>query len=243
MTNHAVQSGRHSRADRGKDLYETPTCATEALLRAEQLPHTIFEAAAGRGAIVKVLRDRGHAVIASDIIQRDFPLHFVADFLTRTQAPAGCECILTNPPFGIINEFIAHALDLAPRVIMLAPLSLMASARRAEIMERRGLARIHVFAERLPFMHRADWTGPKASNAINHAWFVWDRDHVGPIILDRISIHPTTPNGAPVTRRKPTLKANSYGRQTEILHRSHTARSDREGRILNGGVKTIPGNA
>ena len=78
---HAAQSGRHTNADRGADLYETPPVATEALLRVERLPHWLWEPAAGRGAIVNVLRDHGHATIASDIIDYGFPLHFVADFL------------------------------------------------------------------------------------------------------------------------------------------------------------------
>ena len=39
----ATQAGRHRYADRGLDFYETPACATEALLRAEPLPHGIFE--------------------------------------------------------------------------------------------------------------------------------------------------------------------------------------------------------
>jgi hypothetical protein len=143
MTNHAVQSGSHSRADRGNDLYDTPTCATEALLRAEQLPHAIWEPAAGRGAIVKVLRDAGHAVIAGDIVDYGFPLHYVGDFLVQTKAPPGCTCILTNPPYGrhILNRFVAHALDLAPRVMMLVPYAFIGSAGRTEILERRGLAR------------------------------------------------------------------------------------------------------
>jgi len=42
--------------DRGNDLYETPECATLALLRVEQLPKRIWEPACGRGAIVRVLR-------------------------------------------------------------------------------------------------------------------------------------------------------------------------------------------
>ena len=149
----------------------------------------------GRGAIVRVLRDHGHVVVASDLIDYGFPLHFVGDFLAQTKGPAGGDCILTNPPFNIINEFVAHALDLAPRVILLAPLGLMASAGRTDIL--RGLARIHVFRERLPMMHRDGWTGPKASNAINHTWFVWSRGHLGPgSAWDRISIHPTTPKTA-----------------------------------------------
>ena len=40
--------------ERGNDLYETPPPVTEALLRREQLPHRIWEPAAGKGAIVNV---------------------------------------------------------------------------------------------------------------------------------------------------------------------------------------------
>jgi hypothetical protein len=187
MLNHAAQSGRHALADRGADLYETPRCAVEALLRAEQLPHWIWEPAAGRGAIVNVLRDRGHAAIASDIVDYGFPLHFVGDFLAQAKVPVNVECILTNPPFQIIGEFVAHALDLCPRVIMLAHLAFFESVKRTEILERRGLARVHVFRNRLPMLHRDGWTGPRANSAIAFAWFVWDREHEGPPELYRIS--------------------------------------------------------
>ena len=58
-----------------------------------------------RGAIVRVLRDAGHAVIASDIHLYDFPLHFTQDFLATTKAPEGTEMILTNPPYRYAAEF------------------------------------------------------------------------------------------------------------------------------------------
>jgi hypothetical protein len=198
---HATQPGTHSHADRGMDLYETPACATEALLRAEQLPHTIWEPAAGRGAIVRVLRDAGHAVIASDLIDYG-SLHFVGDFLAQTKAPAGVECILTNPPFQIIDRFVAHALDLCPRVIVLARLALLESTRRTEILERRGLARVHVFRNRLPMLHRDGWTGPKASSAVCFAWFAWERGHTGPIVVDRISHTTKTATVEPADHRR-----------------------------------------
>jgi hypothetical protein len=138
-----------------------------------------------------VLRDRhGHTVIASDLIARDFPLDYVGDFLAVTIAPSDCGCIVTNPPFKIADAFIAHALDLCPRVIVLARLALLETTRRTEILERRGLARIHVFRERLPMMHRHDWAGPRASSAMPFAWFAWERGHRGPIVVDRISTKP-----------------------------------------------------
>jgi hypothetical protein len=191
----------HPQADRGNDLYETPSCATQALLRAESLPHRIWEPAAGRGAIVCELRDAGHAVIASDLVDYGFPLHFVADFLEQTKVPAGVEMICTNSPYDrrIFNRFIVHALDLCPRVVMLARLSLLESDSRTEILENRGLARVHVFRDRLPMMHRDGWTGPKATSAVSYAWFVWQRDHRGPPTLHRL-----TAVERPVKSPKPT---------------------------------------
>ena len=186
MLDHAAQSGRHSLGERGADLYETPPCATIALMRAELLPLSVWEPAAGRSAIVNVLRGRGHQIVASDIFDYG-NLDFVADFMTVTQPPAGCGCILTNPPFQIVNKFIAHALDLSPRVIMLARLALLESVARTEILEYRNLARVHFFRNRLPMMHRDGWDGPRASSAVAYAWFVWDRDHRGLPTLNRIS--------------------------------------------------------
>jgi hypothetical protein len=184
--NHAAQTGRHRHADRGADLYETPVCAIEPLLAAEQLPHVIWEPAAGRGAIVDVLRGHGHSVICSDIQDYGYPLDFVADFLTIKEAPSGCEALITNPPYRIATEFAAHAIDLVPQVFLLLRLAFLESAKRAPILDTGKLARIHVFKKRLPMMHRDGWSGPRASSAIPFAWFVWSREHRGPTIIDRI---------------------------------------------------------
>lgn len=184
----AANPGRHALRERGEDLYETPPEATLALLCAERLPHHLWEPAAGRGAIVKVLRAAGHAVIASDIVDYGFPTHFNGrDFLMEHRLPANVEAIVTNPPFKIADQFVSHALDLCPHVCMLLRLVFLESARRARILDTGTLARVHVFRNRLPMMHRDGWTGPKASSATAFAWFVWDRGHHGPATINRIT--------------------------------------------------------
>jgi hypothetical protein len=183
---HACQTGRHPNANRGFDLYETPESAVEALLRVETLPLTVWEPAAGKGAIVRMLRARGHTVVTSDITDYGFPLDFVVDFLTTVLPPKGCGAIVTNPPFKIITKFARHALDLAPRVFLLCRLAFLETTSRTDILEHRGLARVHVFRRRLPMMHRDGWNGRRASSAIPFAWFCWDRDHRGPTTVDRI---------------------------------------------------------
>jgi hypothetical protein len=150
------------------------------------LPHGIWEPAAGRSAIARVLRAASHAVITSDIFDYG-GLHFVRDFLTETKMPAGAEAIVTNPPYQIVEPFVARALELSPLVILLLRLAFLESERRCGILEGRGLARVHVFRKRLPMMHREQWAGRKANSGMAFAWFVWDRSYSGPTTISRIS--------------------------------------------------------
>src|SRR5271166_1024974 len=202
---HSCQVQRHTNAARGLDLYETPPMATEALLRAERIPRRVWEPAAGRGAIVKVLRAAGHEVYTSDIVQRDFKLDAVGDFLKMTAMPPGCEALLTNPPFQWAEEFVAHALKLSPLIVMFLRLAFLESERRSGILENRGLARVHVFRKRIPMMHRAGWEGRKGNSGMAFAWFVWERAHRGPATINRISWERPEP---PALREDQQTKSN-----------------------------------
>jgi len=103
------------------------------------------------------------------------------------KAPAGCEGIVSNPPYRLAEQFVAHALELSPLVVMLLRLAFLESERRCRILEDRGLARVLVFRKRLPMMHRAGWEGRKGDSGMAFAWFVWDRSHTGPTTIERIS--------------------------------------------------------
>jgi hypothetical protein len=194
MLDHSCQVQRHALAERKDDLYETPEVAVHALLRAEPLlqqPRNIWEPACGRGNIVNPLRAAGHKVIATDLVNYGIPItppgYYGVDFLMEYKLPDGVELILTNPPFKLAEDFVTHALELCPRVIMLLRLAFLESERRCGILEGRGLARILAFRKRLPMMHRDGWEGRKANSGMAFAWFVWDRGHVGPTTIERIS--------------------------------------------------------
>ena len=129
---HSCQVPAPSALRAGLDLYETPPVAVEALLRVKWLPHRLWEPACGPGNIVEVLRAAGHQVIGSDLVDYGDPTHFYGrDFLMEHKAPDGCEAIITNPPFMLANEFVAHALELCPRVVMLLRLAFLESERRS----------------------------------------------------------------------------------------------------------------
>ncbi len=189
MLDHSYQSGRHKLSERGHDLYETPPAAVKALLRAERIPNCVWEPACGPGAITRVLRAEGRLVVATDLIDYGSPDQdvFGCDFLSVKEYPKGVECIVTNPPFKLANEFVAKAIELCPRVFMLLRLAFLESERRSPILDGGDLCRVHVFRNRLPMMHRAGWEGPKASSGMAFAWFTFIRGYHGPIELRRIS--------------------------------------------------------
>ena len=163
------------------------TPAVHALLRAEQVPNTVWEPACGAGAIVNVLRATGRVVHASDLV--DYGLEDSTgriDFLMELRAPPDTQAIVTNPPNKLTTEFAQHALLLCPRVMLLQQIQFLGSAKRTPILDGGALARVHVFKRRLPMMHRRGWTGRRNSSQVVYAWFVWNRGHTGPTILDRI---------------------------------------------------------
>ena len=186
--------------DRGDDLYETAPEATQALLEAEDLPTTIWEPACGRGAIVRQLRATSRVVYATDLVDYDSPDQDQArwDFLSEHQLPIGVQAIVTNPPYKNAALFVEHALELCPIVVMLLRLNFLESGNdksaagraRLKVLDGGQLARVHVFRNRLPMMHRDGWDGSKTTNTIAFAWFVWDTAHRGPATLNRISWKP-----------------------------------------------------
>jgi len=175
-------------SERGHDLYETPDVAVRALLRVEPLPDVIWEPACGPGAIVNVLRDGGHKVYATDLVDYGCPdSEGGIDFLKATAPSFAVGAVLTNPPYKFANEFVAHALTLGiPKVVMLLRLAFLESERRQPILDCGLLARVHVFRNRLPRMHRGGWEGRKATSRIQFAWFVWELGHRGAPKIQRI---------------------------------------------------------
>jgi len=177
----------HPLKDRKDDCYPTAPEAVHALLAVEAVPDVIWEPACGPGAIVNVLRASGRTVLATDLV--DYGLEDSQsriDFLMDLRAPPGVQAIITNPPNKLATEFAEHALRLCPLVMMLQPITFLGAEERTELLEGGALARVHVFKRRLPMMHRLGWQGRKNTSQVIYAWFVWDRCHSGPTIIDRI---------------------------------------------------------
>lgn len=190
MLDHAANPGRHALKARKDDLYETPAVAVQALMRAERLPPHIWEPACGPGAIVAALRAADYTVSATDLVAYGCPgAESGVDFLMTHRVPSGVQAIVTNPPFKLAAEFASHAISIlfVPKVCMLLRLAFLESERRSALLDTGLLARVYVFRNRLPMMHRDGWQGNRASSSVAFAWFVWEIGHKGPTELRRIS--------------------------------------------------------
>lgn len=170
----AVRLGRDALSERADDFYETPACATRALLRVETLPAVVWEPACGRGAISREIEAAGRRVVSTDLVSRGFGQGGV-DFLMEHRSPESVDAIVTNPPFKLADQFVRHALTLAPRVIMLLRWAYAEGAGRSDIIDNH-LSHVWLGKERLPMMHRDGWDGPKLGNSgAPFAWFVFEQ--------------------------------------------------------------------
>lgn len=169
--------------DREKDdFYPTPAPATRSLLAKEKFGPVIWEPACGDGAISDVLREAGHSVISTDLMDRGYGTPRV-DFLMeqRLLAPH----IITNPPYKNAEAFVRKALDLgADKVAMLLRLAWLEGLGRKLLFETTPIARVHVASKRLSMTRGGVETGNGGGSMIAFAWFVWDRSHTGAPQLD-----------------------------------------------------------
>jgi hypothetical protein len=187
--NRAIRIGQRMAkyAERGEDLYETPRSAVKVLLDAELLLDDIWEPAVGRGNIVRVLREAGHRVVASDLV--DHGNHVASgirtgiNFLKTTSVPPGVRTLVTNPPFKkkLAERFVRHALELGVRrIIIFQKIQFLGSENRPDIFRNcPQFARVHIFEKR-PVLHRDGFPEEKRNTPwMVCAWFVWDQKFVG----------------------------------------------------------------
>jgi hypothetical protein len=172
-----IQSS-HDYDARGVDAYFSPPEAVWSLLAIEQahLPRSIWEPAAGDGAIVKPLRDAGYQVSATDLV--DYGLEACesgVDYLMAAARP-GIEGVVTNPPYRLAMAFAEKALAEVPYLALLLRTNFLESTARLPFFRRHPPARIWISSRRLPMMHRHGWQGPRAPSNTCFAWFVWDSE-------------------------------------------------------------------
>jgi predicted RNA methylase len=153
---------------RSNEDYPTPAWVTKVIadhLRIRERVRTIWEPAAGHGALAAALKDEGFRVVTT-----------ADDFLSHTKTPEPVDCICTNPPYGddrkgvLACEFIRQALTLTPVVAMLLRVDFDSGKARKTLFRD-----CSAFAGKIVLLDRIKWFDGPSSPSDNHAWFVWNR--------------------------------------------------------------------
>lgn len=157
------------KADRSDD-WQTPPYALAPLLPHLRKDWLIWEPCAGKGNIVKELRDKGFQVYGSDIKnKRDFlkaPRGKLADeygFVLRA-----CHAIVTNPPYSLKLEFLERAYAIGKPFAFLMPLFTFEGPKRQGLFREHGI-------EVIMMDRRIEFEPPPNANPVNFAaaWFTW----------------------------------------------------------------------
>jgi len=167
---------RRSNYDEVKDDFPTPPWAVRAFFKYvapfNSGASLIFkEPAAGRGHMVRVLKEQRFKVSASDLV--DYGVNFkVANYLTSSLNR--CDVVLTNPPYKHANAFVAKALREAEVgvAMLLRTIWLESVTRYDTLFSITPPSVVAVFSRR---MQAAQGRVVRQNGAMfSHSWFWWD---------------------------------------------------------------------
>lgn len=172
------------------DFYATDPVAVDMLLSKVELPHQVLEPACGCGSLSARLTARGYDVKSYDLVDRGYGI--VGDFFAMLQPPfQGDFAIVTNPPYRYAKEFVLHALELVPEgslvCMFLKTTFAEGKGRYRDLFSNHPPLRVLQCVERVLCARNADFEAQrKQGSAVAYAWWVWQRGHRGPAVLDWI---------------------------------------------------------
>lgn len=192
--------GRRAGEREENDFYATEPVAADLLVKAEKLTPCIWECACGAGHLAERFKELGHAVIASDIIDRGYSAFIKHDFLADSprfslmDETVGTDDrfvpidIATTPPFKLAEEFIRRSMDIllpGRKLCLFLKLTFMESEKRDELFNIYPPSRIHVCRRRVKCAKGGNFNLVSSSPTC-YAWFVWVKGFNGTTKIDRI---------------------------------------------------------
>src|ERR1017187_6211417 len=110
------------------NVFQTPPEALLPLYPFLKEEWIIWECAVGNGNLERALSEKGFAVTSSD-----------KEYNFLVNAPDNFDCIITNPPFSLKQQFLQRAYELGKPFAFLLPLTTFETAKRQELFKKYGL--------------------------------------------------------------------------------------------------------
>lgn len=196
-------SGQFHQNRAAYEFYPTPPEATRALLEAESFQGSIWEPACGQGHIAKVLTERGHDVVATDLVDYGFGQPG-RDFLLEWKPLA--RNIITNPPYGrgLADAFCLHALELTAKtdgkVAMLVAVQSLCHPTRTPFFEKHPPAIIYAVDDCTCYPYGDPRKATRSILQQRYCWLVWHAGHNGPTLFKWLRTAPHKTPTKPMPR-------------------------------------------
>jgi hypothetical protein len=164
------------------DWYCEPAWCSARLFAAERFEGRVYDPACGGGTIVKSALDAGLVAYGSDLINRGWDSTRTPHNFLETPATERHDNIVSNPPFGIAERFVSHALQLAERrVAMLLPANWVQGDKRSRWLAETPLRRVLFITPRpsMPPGQVLAAGGKPGNGTTDYAFFIWLRGYDG----------------------------------------------------------------
>jgi len=142
------------------DDFQTPRQALKPLLPFLKKEWLIWECAEGKGNLTKEFMRLGYRTIGTDLL-------FGYDFLKWQ--PDKFDCVITNPPYSLKQDFLIRAYSLNKPFAFLLPLTTFETTKRQELFKNYGVEVI-LFDKRINFETPS---GRGSGSWFAVAWFTW----------------------------------------------------------------------
>jgi hypothetical protein len=144
---------------KSSDEFQTPEIAIHCLLPHLPKEWVIWECAWGSGSLATHLINAGYTVVGNEFL----------DFLCEQYYGHLYDCVVTNPPYSLKNEFLAHCYELGKPFALLMPLSALEGRKRGALYREYGIQLI-IPNKRINFVTP---TGEGSGAWFQTAWFTW----------------------------------------------------------------------
>lgn len=190
----ALGASNHSRQEReANDFYASQPVAIDKLAAKFDIPHKVWECACGMGHLSERLKQTGHEVYSSDIVDRGYG--DVLDFLSwdADVHKGEFDSIITNPPYKYVTEFVLKALSLLNdgglACFLLKTTALESRGRYEKIYKFTPPHYVFQFIDRLLCAKNGEFEDARknlGAGAQAYAWFVFEKGYKGETIIDWI---------------------------------------------------------
>jgi hypothetical protein len=169
------------------DFYATEPKALELFIKqlnidGLEINQDVLEPSCGQGHLSEVLKQHGHIVISTDLVDRGYGVGNV-DFLKMNFETQGD--ILTNPPFKLAEKFVEKGMEVLKngnRLYFFLKIQFLEGQKRKELFKKYPPKYVYCHSSRQLCAKDGEFEKYTATTQF-YAWYVWEKGYTGETLL------------------------------------------------------------